>query len=282
MLCGGEDGDEAAREFLVDVLDGAEPADSEERHYCGKICDILGRHGEAAEYYLGSLEGSRLYSAGFYSRIDRGRIRSGRAAGGGAAAGGPRGAGTGGEAGGAPDLQYVCDTNVVISYLDHLARGTVFEGSMVPMFEKRQCFIPQVCYNEAYGKVAGSEQRSRMLHDAIGPLCTVIKGRGRMDMRMQRAREAFMSAWLYSGEDTIREWCMHADDKAAKKSARYVGGPPSGRDVLVLATAIDMHVNPARPASTSLVTWDSDFTAFGDHIRAETGVEVVRPEDVGR
>lgn len=282
MLCGGEDGDEAAKEFLSSVLDGAEPADSEERHYCGKICDILGRYGEAAEYYLGSLEGSRLYSAGFYSRIDRGRIRSGRAAGGGAAVGGPRGAGTGGEAGGAPDLQYVCDTNVVISYLDHLARGTVFEGSMVPMFEKRQCFIPQVCYNEAYGKVAGSEQRSRMLHDAIGPLCTVIKGRGRMDMRMQRAREAFMSAWLYSGEDTIREWCMHADDKAAKKSARYVGGPPSGRDVLVLATAIDMHVNPARPASTSLVTWDSDFTAFGDHIRAETGVEVVRPEDVGR
>lgn len=276
MLCDGEGGDGAAREFLGGVLDGAEPADSEERHYCGKICDILGRHGEAAEYYLESLEGSSLYSAGFYSRIDRGRIRSGRAAG-----GGPRGAGTGGE-GGAPDSQYVCDTNVVISYLDHLARGTVFEGSMVPMFEKRQCFIPQVCYNEAYGKVAGSEQRSRMLHDAIGPLCTVIKSRSRMDMRMQRAREAFMSAWLYSSEDEVRDWCMHADDKAAKKSARYAGGPPSGRDVLVLATAIDMHVNPARPASTSLVTWDMDFTAFGDHIRAETGVVVVRPEDVGR
>ena len=282
MLCGGEDGDEAAREFLGGALDGAEPANSEERHYCGKICDILGRHGEAAEYYLGSLEGSRLYSAGFYSRIDRGRVRSGRAAGGGAAASGPRDAGTGGEVGGAPDLQYVCDANVVISYLDHLARGTVFEGSMVPMFEKRQCFVPQVCYNEAYGKVAGNEQRSRMLHDAIGPLCTVIKGRGRMDMRMQRAREAFMSAWLYSSEDEVREWCMHADDKAAKKSARYAGGPPSGRDVLVLATAVDMHVNPARPASTSLVTWDKDFTTFGDHIRAETGVEVVRPEDVGR
>ena len=263
------------------MLDGAEPADSEERHYCGKICDILGRHDEAAGHYLESLEGSGLYSAGFYARIDRGRIRSGRARGDGAS-GAEGGAGRGGEKGAAPDPQYVCDTNVVLSYLDHLARGTVFDAPMVPMFEKRLCFVPQVCYNEAYGKVAGSEERSRMLHDAVGSLCTVIKGRNRMDMRMQRAREAFMSAWLYSSADTVREWCRHADAKAAKKSARYAGGPPSGRDVLVLATAIDMHVNPARPACTSLVTWDADFTAFGDHIRDETGVVVARPEDASR
>lgn len=281
MLCGSGDDDAAAMEFLRGVLDGAEPADSEERHYCGKICDILGRHDEAAGHYLESLEGSCLYSAGFYARIDRGRIRSGRAKGGGAseAVGGAKR--DGGKVG-APDPQYVCDTNVVLSYLDHLARGTVFDGPMVPIFEKRLCFVPQVCYNEAYGKVAGSEERSRMLHDAVGSLCTVIKGRNRMDMRMQRAREAFMSAWLYSGAETVREWCQHADAKAAKKSARYAGGPPSGRDVLVLATAIDMHVNPARPACTSLVTWDMDFTAFGDHIRDETGVVVARPEDAGR
>ena len=283
MLCGGDGdgGDAAAIEFLRGVLDGAEPSDSRERHYCGKICDILGRHDEAAGHYLESLEGSGLYSAGFHARIDRGRIRSGRARGDGAG-GAEGGAGRGGEKGAAPDPQYVCDTNVVLSYLDHLARGTVFDAPMVPMFEKRLCFVPQVCYNEAYGKVAGSEERSRMLHDAVGSLCTVIKGRNRMDMRMQRAREAFMSAWLYSSADTVREWCRHADAKAAKKSARYAGGPPSGRDVLVLATAIDMHVNPARPACTSLVTWDADFTAFGDHIRDETGVVVARPEDAGR
>lgn len=275
MLCAGGGGDEeGAREFLRGVLDGAEPADSEEMHYCGRMCDILGRHDEAAEYYLGSLKGSRLYSADFYERIDKSMIRSGRA---------PERAADGAGKGDSPTAsQFVCDTNVVIEYLGSLARETVFESPIVPMFEKGMCSVPQVCYNEAHGQLRDKEPLFGMLSDVIRPLCTVIKGRNRMDMRMQKAREAFMSAWLYSGEDKVRRWCRRADEKAGGKCTRYAGGPPSGRDVLVLATAIDMYVKQAKPADVKLVTWDRDFVAFGDYIRSETGVEVVRPEDMGR
>ena len=280
MLCaGGGGGEEGAREFLRGVLDGAEPADSEEMHYCGRICDILGRYGEAAEYYLGSLKGSRLYSADFYERIDKSMIRSGKAP----ERGAGDGAGEGDVAQGGPAAsQFVCDTNVVIQYLGSLARETVFESPIVPMFEKGMCSVPQVCYNEAHGQLRDKEPLFGMLSDVIRPLCTVIKGRNRMDMRMQKAREAFMSAWLYSGEDKVRRWCQRADEKAGGKGTRYAGGPPSGRDVLVLATAIDMYVKQPKPADVKLVTWDRDFVAFGDYIRAETGVEVVSPDDVGR
>ena len=275
MLCEGG-GDEAAKEFLRDVLDGAGPAGSEEMHYCGRICDILGRHDEAAGYYLESLEGSRLYSADFHERIDRDLVRSGKVAGRSAGDGGEEGSG---DEGCAVESQYICDTNVVIDYLDDLARETA-SSPIVPRFEKGMCSVPQVCYNEAYGVMAGSELKFSMLSDVIRPLCTVIKGRNRMDMRMQKAREAFMSAWLYSGEDAIKKWCLHADKKAIGKGTRYAGGPPSGRDVLVLATAVDMHVRRARPTNVRLVTRDQDFVAFGDHIRSETGVEVVRPDDM--
>ena len=284
MLCGG--GDEAgAREYLRGVLDEARPEGGEELHFLGRICDILGRHGEAAEHYLGSLRGSGLYSADFHERIDRSLVRSGAVPAAAAARGAGRAGGAGAEGGpgggGGGESQYVCDTNVVIMYLKRLARETAFESPIVPMFEKGMCSVPQVCYNEAYGNVAGSEPLFGMLSDEIRPLCTVIKGRNRMDARMRRAREAFMSAWLYSGEDAVKEWCRRADEKAATKASKYAGGPPSGRDVLVLATAIDMYVRQPRPASVKLVTWDMDFTTFGDWIRAETGVEVVRPEDMG-
>ena len=272
----GGEGDGPAREFLGGVLDGAEPADSEEMHYCGKICDILGRHGEAAEYYLRSLKGSGLYSADFHMRIDRSLVRTGRTAEPGAPGGAER-AGAG--PGAAPAPQYICDTNVFIDYLNHLARETVFDGPMLPLFEKGLCRVPQVCYNEAHGKLAGSEPRSGLLRDKAG-LITAIKGRAGMDARMQGAREAFMSAWLYAGEDTVREWCRYADDKAAKKTDRYAGGPPAGRDVLVLATALDAHAKRAGRGGTRLVTRDRDFTTFGDCIRAETGVEVMTPDDV--
>ena len=277
MLCGGDEA--GAKEYLRGVLDEARPEGGEELHFLGRICDILGRHGEAAEHYLGSLRGSGLYSADFYERIDRGMVRSGAVP---AAAGASWQQGGGKiTAGGGGEPQYVCDTNVVIMYLKRLARETAFESPIVPMFEKGMCSVPQVCYNEAYGNVAGSEPLFGMLSDEIRPLCTVIKGRNRMDARMRRAREAFMAAWLYSGEDAVKEWCRRADEKAATKASRYAGGPPSGRDVLVLATAIDMYVRQPRPASVKLVTWDVDFATFGDWIRAETGVEVVRPEDMG-
>ena len=281
MLCiGGSGGDEEAREFLCGALDGARPADSEERHYCGKICDILGRHGEAAEHYLASLRGSGLYSAGFYRRIDKALVRTGGTAGPGAPGWAGKADGGRTERGAGPAPQYVCDTNVVMDYLGHLARDTVFEGPALPLFEKRLCRIPQVCYNEAHGKVAGSEPRSSMLRGMTG-LVTAIRGRSGMDACMQSAREAFMSAWLYSDEDAVREWCRYADEKAAKKAARYAGGPPTGRDVLVLATAIDMHGKRAGPGGTRLVTWDRDLATFGGQIRAWTGVEVVSPDDVG-
>ena len=280
MLSGGGD-EEGAREYLRGVLDEARPEGGEELHFLGRICDILGRHGEAAGHYLGSLRGSGLYSADFYERIDRGMVRSGAVPAAEAAGGGGRQAGGKVPGAAAAEPQYVCDTNVVIMYLKRLARETAFESPIVPMFEKGMCSVPQVCYNEAYGNVAGREPLFGMLSDEIRPLCTVIKGRNRMDARMRRAREAFMSAWLYSGEDAVREWCRRADEKAATKAARYAGGPPSGRDVLVLATAIDMYVRQPRPASVKLVTWDVDFTTFGDWIGAETGVEVVRPEDMG-
>ena len=285
MLCAASNGEEEERgkEILRGALDGAEPATSEEMHFCGRMCDILGRHKEAAGHYLGSLRGSPLYSADFYKRIDRDLIRTGRIPEDGAAAGAAgadkRGRG-GARRSGSAELQYVCDTNVVLAYLDHLARKTAFKSPIVPVLEKGMCAVPQVCYNEAHGKTAGSEL-SGWLAGTVGRMCTVIKGRGRMDTRMQMAREAFMAAWLYSGEDAIREWCKGADEKAAAKSTRYGGGPPSGRDVLVLATAIDMHVRQPRPSTVRLVTWDRDFGDFADYIRVEAGIEVVRPDDVG-
>lgn len=283
MLCaasGGVEDEERAKEFLRGALDGAEPATSEEMHFCGRMCDILGRHKEAAGHYLGSLKGSPLYSADFYKRIDADLIRTGSIPEGGAPAAANKGGRGGAGRPGSAEPQYVCDTNVVLAYLDHLARKTAFKSPIVPVLEKGMCAVPQVCYNEAHGKTAGSEL-SGWLAGTVGRMCTVIKGRGRMDTRMQMAREAFMAGWLYSSEGAIREWCKSADEKAAAKSTRYGGGPPSGRDVLVLATAIDMHVRQRRPSTVRLVTWDRDFGDFADYIRAEAGIEVVRPDDVG-
>ena len=90
-----------------------------------------------------------------------------------------------------------------------------------------------------------------------------------------------MKAWLYSSENTVGEWCKAADRKAAWNYFRYAGGPPSGRDILVLATAIDVYSKPAADqVGVRLVTQDKDFVVFGHHIESESGIGVVRPGDV--
>jgi len=260
-----------AGEVLAGILDH-EARSGEERHYCGKACDVLGRYEEGVAHYLGSLRGNGLYSGGFHTQVKEDMIRSGGESG-----------GPGREA--APDnrgkIMYVCDTNVVIDYIDCLAQGTPYDGGMASAFEEERCVVPQVCYNEAYGHVMGDGNRYSILQDVVERLCTVVKGRGRMDMRMQKAREVLMKAWLYSSENTVGEWCKAADRKAVWNYSRYAGGPPSGRDVLVLATAIDVYSKPAADqVGVRLVTQDKDFVVFGHHIESESGIGVVRPGDV--
>ena len=270
-LLGGEPG---VGSEAIDALEGVlghEPRSSEERHYCGKACDVLGRHEEGIARYLGSLEGSSLYSGGFHSQVKEDRIRSG------------------GEAGGGMEdatvergkIMYVCDTNAVIDYINDVVQGTPCGEGMEAALEEERCVIPQVCYNEAYGHVWGDGDRRSILQDMAGQICTVVKGRSRMNLRMQKAREVFMKAWLYSDEGTVRGWCKAADRKAIGNCFRYAGGPPSGRDVLVLATAIDVYSKPAADqVAVKLVTQDRDFIAFGRHIESESGIGVVRPGDM--
>ena len=274
-------------EFMGGVLARARPRDRSLLEICGRICDILGDYGTACDYYAESLAGSSLYTDGFHERIDRGRMCAGAAP----AAVPASAAGTGGGAGGgaseaesAPAV-YVLDANVVVECAadraEHLDPADV--SVLVGGIREGRCRIPQAAINEAYGVLHSKEGGDLGALRAWGDKAEVVRDHGRMDRCMKRAREALMTAWLYSGGGAKRAWRTRKFDRS---KAVYTGGPPSGMDMVILATAAHLVDDKADgsegPRPVVLVTSDADFLCFRDYIREVLSVDVEAPGDAAR
>ena len=265
--------------FVECVLKSACPRNRAGLALCGRICDILGDYGTACDYYGESLAGNSLYTDGFCKRIDRRRIG---AEGTTAARQGTAGLSSGGAAGGrgAPAV-CVLDANVVVECA--AGRDATLEpdvvSALVEGIRSGGCRIPAAAFNEAYGIVKAKKDGDLgALLRAWGAELELIRGRGAMDYSMKRAREALMTAWLYSDKNAKRSW---RNRKFGRGRAPYTGGPPQGKDVVILATAAHLaHAGgKAGPRPVVLVTSDADFLSFRRHIREVLSIDVERPDD---
>ena len=270
---GGPDG-ASGKKFLRGVLDRATPVDGAEASLCGKICDILGEYGSACGYYVESLKDSSLYPAGFYGRIDAGRIHAGRRASAAAAAAAPAGGGarTG------PDA-YVLDANVAIgcaSQLDPARLDPDVVSILTRGIKDGDCRIPQAAFDEAYGRMHGRDKKGLDTLCRWGAPLASMRDRYWTIRCMRRAREALMTAWLYSDMKDKAEWRRR---KFGRNKAPYAGGPPAGKDVVILATAAYLHESAGEqgPRRTRLVTSDADFHCFEYYIREVLSIDVVDP-----
>ena len=281
-----------AEEFLRGVLEKTEPASSREWNIRGRICDILCYYKAACKYYVESLEGGGLYTGGFRGRIDEARIHAGRRGAGegrrampdpadGGSGGSRMRAGAGTRGGGAARAVYVLDTNVVIDCAGGQENGPDPEvtAALVRGIKEGDCRIPQAAFDELYGIMKGREGRdpSALLRE-WGAELESIPGRRRMDRCMQKAREALMTAWLYSDIEAKEKW---RDRKFGRGKAPYTGGPPTGKDVVILATAAHLADadGAAEDRAVILVTSDADFLDFAHYMREVLPVDVAEPDD---
>ena len=302
-----------ARSFMEGVLERARPQDRALLDFCGRICDVLGSYGTACYYYMESLPGSGLYTDGFHGRIDMARVDTGGAAAVAAKGDAPAGrrrrrgaaAGTAGRAGmragggaaegdGAPPVAaaaavYVLDANVVVKCAEYRAEGPDpdIESVLVEGIRRGDCRIPQAALDEAYGVVHNKKDGDlgALLQD-WGARIESIKDHRRMDLCMKRAREAMMTAWLYSSIVAKAGWRRRkfGGGKFGGGKALYTGGPPGGMDVVILATAAHLADEPGGqgPRRVILVTSDADFLVFRDYIREALSVDVETPDDAAR
>ena len=258
-----------ARRVMMEALTRAAPRDSTDLNLCGRICDVFGDYDRACKYYAESLEKSRRYTSGFHRRIEPSRIHEEHPA--------PLRLG---EAPAGP-ATYVLDANVVIECV--VRNGQRVPSDAVSYFEKirdaGRCCIPQASFDEAYGVLCDKhvQEVHDMLSDWAGHVSQMPEDHDAANLCMQKAREAMMTAWLYSSREIKDKW---RDCKFGPQSP-YCGGPPTGRDVLILATAVHLRGAAAGaaagPRRIRLVTLDSDFLHFGRYIREVLSVEVVEP-----
>ena len=277
-----------ARAFMRGMLKRAIPRGSADHDFCGKICDILGDYEKACAHYVESMKGSALYPDGFYKTIDGDRIHAGSmipaglgAAGEVAKAGGHgTRAGTGDPDAGGVQIAYVLDANVIIDCAAESDRNLDDDvaSAIVKGIKNGDCRLPQAAFNEAYGVMKnweysdlGAQLRS------WGAELESMRSRRGADQCMKRARGALMIAWLYSSKKAKERW---RNRKFGSGKAPYGGGPPTGRDVEILATAVHLADTggTSGPCSVVLVTSDSDFLDFAYYIREVLSIEVERPE----
>ena len=277
-----------ARAFMRGMLKRAIPRGSADHDFCGKICDILGDYEKACAHYVESMKGSALYPDGFYKTIDGDRIHAGSmipaglgAAGEVAKAGGHgTRAGTGDPDAGGVQIAYVLDANVIIDCAAESDRNLDDDvaSAIVKGIKNGDCRLPQAAFDEAYGVMKnweysdlGAQLRS------WGAELESMRSRRGADQCMKRARGALMIAWLYSSKKAKERW---RNRKFGSGKAPYGGGPPTGRDVEILATAVHLADTggTSGPCSVVLVTSDSDFLDFAYYIREVLSIEVERPE----
>ena len=261
-----------AEEAMDMELPDATPRIRDDLTFCGRICDILGDYDTACTYYVESLEGSQRYTHGFHERVERGRIHEvppvpPRPA---AAPAGP--------------AMYVLDANVIIDCV--MYDKSRLSASIILLFKKIRdaghCRVPQACFDEAYGVLAGKlrqddDSAANAVLDSWRPHVSGLpEDHDAADICMQKAREAMMTAWLYSSTRTKQRW----RDAKFDSQTPYCGGPPAGRDVLILATAahLGMGREAADPRRILLVTSDRDFLFFRRYIREVLSVEVIEPD----
>ena len=277
-----------ARAFMRGVLKRASPRGSADHDFCGKIYDILGDYEKACTHYVESMRGSALYPDGFYKTIDGDRIHAGSmipaglgAAGEVAKAGGHgiRG-GTGDPDAGGVQTAYVLDANVIIDCAAESDRNLDDDvaSAIVKGIKDGDCRLPQAAFDEAYGvtKNRGYGDLGARLRSWGAELESMRSRRG-ADQCMKRARGALMIAWLYSSKKAKERWRSR---KFGSGKAPYGGGPPTGRDVEILATAVHLADagGTSGPCPVVLVTSDSDFLDFAYYIREALSIEVERPE----
>ena len=268
-----------ARRVMMEALTRAAPRGSTDLNLCGRICDVFGDYDMACKYYAESLEKSRRYTSGFHRRIEPSRIHEEHPA--------PL---RPSEASAGP-ATYVLDANVVIECAARDGQG--LPSDAVSYFEKirdaGRCCIPQASFGEAYGVLYAKhgQEGHDMLSDWAEHVSKMPEDRDAANLCMQKAREAMMTAWLYSSKEIKGKW---RSSKFGPRSP-YCGGPPTGRDVLILATAVRLRgaggsttagagaagVAGSGPRRIRLVTSDSDFLHFGRYIREVLSVEVVDP-----
>ena len=268
-----------ARGVMMEALTRAAPRGSTDLNLCGRICDVFGDYDMACKYYAESLEKSRRYTSGFHRRIEPSRIHEEHPA--------PL---RPSEASAGP-ATYVLDANVVIECAARDGQG--LPSDAVSYFEKirdaGRCCIPQASFGEAYGVLYAKhgQEGHDMLSDWADHVSKMPEDRDAANLCMQKAREAMMTAWLYSSKEIKGKW---RSSKFGPRSP-YCGGPPTGRDVLILATAVRLRgaggsttagagaagVAGSGPRRIRLVTSDSDFLHFGRYIREVLSVEVVDP-----
>ena len=263
---GGKDAGDASG-AMAEALAAATPRDSVDLNLCGRICDILGDYDTACRYYAGSLKGSHRYTGGFHKKFRSDRVHEPAAP--------PR-------PGAAPaePATYVLDANMVIECaLPHMTKLPPY---VVPRFIKirneGRCSVPQASFDEAYGVLSSRDDLTNY-GDLISWNCHVVQmpaDHNAANHCMQKAREAMMTAWLYSSKKIKEKW------RGGKFSPRtpYCGGPPTGKDVQILATAVHLKNQggaEAEPCRIRLVTSDNDFLYFGRYIHEVLSIEVIEP-----
>ena len=261
-----------AEEAMDMELPDATPRTRDDLTFCGRICDILGDYDTACTYYVESLEGSQRYTHRFHERVERGRMHEVPSV-------PPRPA-----AAPAGPAMYVLDANVIIDCV--MYDKSRLSASIILLFKKIRdaghCRVPQACFDEAYGVLAGKlrqddDSAANAVLDSWRPHVSGLpEDHDAADICMQKAREAMMTAWLYSSRRTKQRW----RDAKFDSQTPYCGGPPAGRDVLILATAahLGMGREAADPRRILLVTSDRDFLFFRRYIREVLSVEVIEPD----
>ena len=262
-----------AKDVMMKVLTHAAPKNSVDLNLCGRIRDVLGDFDGACKCYIESLKGSRRYTREFYKMIERGRVHEESP---------PRL-----RPGTAPTklAMYILDANVVIDCLapDRSGLPPDVISHLKKIRDAGLCRIPQTSIDEAYGVLYDKYHQdvSRLLADWKGHVSGMPEDRYAANRCIQEAREAMMTAWLYSSKKIKYSW----KDKKFDSETPYCGGPPTGKDVLILATAV--HLRDAGKRTTSpphirLVTSDSDFLHFRRYIREVASIEVVDPTEAAR
>ena len=261
-----------AKVVMSEGLSSATSRDRRDLIFCGRICDILGDYDKACIHYRESLEGSLRYTRGFHERIESGRIYEKFSA-------PPRP----GAALSSP-VTYVLDANVIIDC--EMRDESKLPPNVISAFKKIRnagcCRVPQASFNEAYGVLTGklcqddANAVNVKLNNWSIHVSRLPEDRDTANLCIQKAREAMMTAWLYSSTRTKQRW----RDAKFDSQTPYCGGPPAGRDVLILATAahLGMGREAADPRRILLVTSDRDFLFFRRYIREVLSVEVIEPD----
>ena len=268
---GGQESTDA-KEVMGEGLSRATPKGRADLIFCGRICDILGYYKTACTYYAESLKENPRYTPGFYGRVEQDRFHEESPA--------PLRP----DATSTSPATYVLDANVIIDC--EMCDESRLPPNVISLFKKIRdaghCCVPRACFDEAYGVLTAKlcqddNNAANAVLDSWRPhVHGLPEDHDAADACMQKAREAMMTAWLYSSKDTKEEW---RDAKFGPRTP-YCGGPPTGRDVLILATAAHLGAGreAADPRRILLVTSDRDFLFFRRYIREVLSVEVIEPD----